>query len=167
MPATTLPNNSFDKAKTVVGRQSVIGITIAASEKVYLVDFVGDGGAIDVARMQAPGAGNGLSFTARTWSKSRTELWKFRTKEIKRVIADFGSLTFHKAGTVTLFIRDPDDAANKVALLSETGFVASIYRDPTEIAHSGDNPSEITIVIESHKDGAVTFTADGDTQAPA
>jgi hypothetical protein len=164
MPGPVIPAVSHDKAKTVIGRKSVLIITPAGgAAKNYLVDFLTDGASTDIGRYQAPGSANGPAYTPKTWEKSIAEMWKFRTKELKKVIADFGSLNFHKAGTATMIIRDPDDAANKAALVSEENFPCSIYRDPSEIQHSGDNPSEITIVIESHKDGRVSIVPDGDT----
>jgi hypothetical protein len=168
MPGPVLPAVTHDKTKTVIGRKSVLIITPAGgAAKNYLVDYLGDGGALDVGRYTAPGADNGPAFTPETWLKSRSELFRFRTKEIKKIIADFGSLNFHTSATATMIVRDPRDAANKAALVSEANFACSVYRDPAEVAHSGDNPSEITIVIESHKDGAITWTPDGDTSAPA
>jgi hypothetical protein len=166
MPATVLPAVTFDKAKTLVGRKSVIQIKLGETPHVFLVDYLGDGGAIEMGSMDGIGSGDNPAYVARTWAKKRTEQWKFRTKEIKKVIATFGSLTFHKDATATMFVRDPADAANKVALLSESDFVCSVYRDPAEIAMNSDG-SEITIVIQSLKDGAVTITPDGDTSAPA
>lgn len=166
--ATVLPAASVDPTKVVVGRQSIIQTKVATVTSVFLTEYLGDAGALDVGRAMLPGANNGPAFVSQTWAKSRTQVYKFRSKEPKKVIAAYGSLNFHiPVATATMFIRDPKDAANTVALLSEEDFACSIYRDPAEIAHSGDNPSEVTICIEAHKDGPVTLTPDGATQAPA
>lgn len=168
MAGPTLPAVTHDAAKSVIGRSSVIllKLTGVVGTKSYLVDYVGDGCSVDVGSYMAPGPDNGPAYVADTWEKSFINLWKFRSKEIKKVNTDFGSLAFHKKGTATLIIRDPRDAANKAALVSEEDFPCSIYRDPAEIAHSGDSPSEITIIVQSTKAGKVTLTPDGDTQAP-
>lgn len=166
MPGPTLPAVTHDTTKTVIGRKTVIIFTPAGgTAKNHLVDYVTDGSSIVVGSYEAPGAANGPAYTAETWEKSFVQMWKFRTKELKKIIADFGGTTFHLKGTCTLIIRDPRDANNKAALVSEENFPASIYRDPAEIAYSGD-PSEITIVVQSLKDGKVTLTPDGDTTAP-
>lgn len=157
-----LPAATFDPTKVVKARQSIISMTIAAATTNLLVDYVTDGSSLDLGRYQAPGTGNGPAFTAGIWEKSRTELYKFRCKEIKKIITLLGSLSGLKHGTCTLYIRDPEDAANTVALKSDD-FACTIYRDPTEIAHSGDNPSEVMLVVESRKDGAVAWDDDAST----
>lgn len=124
-----------------------------------LVDYVGDRGSLDLGRMMAPGANNGPAHTSRVWTKSRAELLAFRTKEIKKVIALLGSLTGIIEGSCTAYVRDPDDVTDVVALKSDD-FPCSIYRDPAEIAHGRDNPSEVTLIIESLKDGPIDWDAD-------
>lgn len=163
-----IPAATFDKLKTLAARQSIIAFTpTGGNETILLVDYVGDTGSMDIGRLMAPGAANGPAFTARSWPKSRAEMVRFRCKEIKKIPALLGGLTGHKTGTGAVYLRDPDDAANTVGLMSDAALPCSLYRDPTEIAHSGDNVSEVTLILESHKDGPITWTPDADLSGGA
>jgi hypothetical protein len=164
--ATEIPAATVDATKLVVSRSSIIQIKVGAATTVLLCEYVGDASQLEIGRAMATGA-DLTAYSLAAWPKSRVELFKFRSRELKKIITAFGSLTFFQDGTATMFIRSVKDAANKVALLSESDFACSIYRDPAEVAYAQDNPSEITMVIEAHKDGPVTLTPDGDTQAPA
>jgi hypothetical protein len=152
------PAATFDPTKTVVARQSIISLTIAAAATHLLGRFVDFDGSQDLGRLMAPGASAGPAYTARIWEKSRAEKLMFKTTEVKKVVTLLGSLTGLKAGTCTAYLRDPDDAANTAALKSDD-FACSIYREGS-LALNGDNPTEVTLVIESRKDGAIAWTAD-------
>jgi hypothetical protein len=155
-----LPSASFDPTKVVTGRLSIISFTPSGGSATnLLVDYVGHSGGLTIGRYSAPGASNGPAFTADQWVQSRAEMFKFKTKELKKIITLLGSLSDHKKGNCVLYIRDPNDATT-VALISDS-FPCSLYRDTTEAQFSGANPAEIDLVIESHKDGAVTLTPDG------
>lgn len=119
-----------------------------------LVEYVSHAPGLSTSRAKGPGANNGPAFTAKVWASDRAEMFKFRSKEIAKIITLLGSLSGLKEGTVTLFVRDPSDAALKVALKSDD-FPCSLYRDQAEMEASAANPSEVTLVIESLKDGAV------------
>lgn len=150
-----------------------VGVTTAASSTnttagsaagsttsllVQLVDF---DGSLDLGRMMMPGAANGPAFTARIWDKSRTEVLKLKTKEVKKVITLLGSLTGKKDGTCTAYIRDVDDLAGKSALLSDA-FACTLYRDPATVGFGAD-ASEVTLCFESRKDGAIAWSQDAST----
>jgi hypothetical protein len=154
-----LPTATFDITKMLVGRQSIIDITIATVHTILLVEYVGHTPGLELGRAQAPGASAGPAYTARVWEKARAEMLKFRTKEIKKVNVLLGSLAGVKTGSCTAYIRDPADLATKVAEKTDD-FACAIYRDSGEAAMSGDNPTELTLVLESLKDGAITFSDD-------
>jgi hypothetical protein len=155
-----LPTATFDPTKVVTGRQSIIAFTPSGESATnLLVDYVSHGAGLQVGRYQAPGASNGPAFTAGNWVIARGEMVKFKCKEIKKIISLLGSLSGFKNGAVVLYIRDPNDSTT-VALISDS-FACSLYRDTDEAAFSGANPTEVTLVIESQKDGEVTLTADG------
>lgn len=157
-----LPTATFDPTKMIVGRQSILVVTIATVATNLLVDLVDFAGSLDIARIQAPGATNGPAYTAKIWDKSRSEMLKVKCKEIKKVITLLGSLTGLKHGTCTAYIRDPEDAANVVALKSDD-FAMTIYRDPADINFSDAAPAEVTLIIESRKDGAIAWDDDAST----
>lgn len=154
-----LPTATTDTTKVVTSRQSIVSVVIATVTTNLLVDYVSHNPGLEVGSYMLPGTSNGPAFVAGNWEKSRGEIWKFRTKEIKKINTLLGSLSGFKEGTAILYIRDAKDSST-VALLSES-FAMSIFRDPAEVEFSGANPSEITLVIASHKDGAVQFTNDG------
>ena len=157
-----LPSASYDATKTVAGRQSILVITPSGGSALnLLVKLLDFDGSLELGRNSAPGASNGPAFTARVWEKSRTEMLKVETEEIEKINTLLGSLTGLKHGTCTAYIRDPDDAASKVAYKSDD-FACSIYRDPASMRFSGDDLTKITLIIESRKDGAITWTADAD-----
>lgn len=156
-----LPTATYDKAKTVVGRQSILTLTIATVATHLLGKVVDYDPTLELGRNQAPGAGGAPARTARVWEKSIAEIVKFETDEIEKVRALLGSFVGKKDGTCTLYVRDPDDAANKVAYKSDD-FPCAIYRDPATIRFSGDNPSTVTLMIESTKDGAIAWVKDAD-----
>lgn len=155
----TIPVAAYDPAKSIIGRQSILAITVGETQTNLLVNYVGHDPGLEIGETQAPGAGNGPAFTDRIWEKSRKELLKFKTKEVKKVIGLLGSLSGSKSGTCTAWIRDPDDASAVVALRTDD-FPCTLYCDTGEEAFSGDNPTELTLVVRSLKDGPVTFTAD-------
>jgi len=161
----TLPTAAYDPTKSVIGRQSILAITIATVTTNLLVNYVGHEPGLEIGETQAPGANNGPAFTDRIWEKSRKELLKFKTKEVKKVGALLGSLSGSKSGTCTAYIRDPDDSTT-VALKTDD-FPCTIYGDTGEAAFSGDNPTELTLVVRSRKDGAITFTPDVAVSAPS
>jgi hypothetical protein len=173
MPETppVLPVAAYDPTSSVIGRSSILSITVGSTVTNLLVNYVSHDPGLEMGESQAPGANNGPAFTDRVWEKARKELFKFKTKEIKKVIALLGSLSGSISGTCTAWIRDPNDAPAKVALKTDD-FPCTIYRDTGEAALSGDNPSEVTLVIRSQKDGAVdirpdvAFTPPGGTPAP-
>ena len=167
----TLPTAAYDPASSVVGRQSILAITIATVTTNLLVNYVSHDPGLEIGETQAPGASNGAAFTDRIWEKARKELLKFKTKEVKKVIALLGSLAGAVSGTCTAWIRDPNDASAVVALMTDD-FPCTIFVDTGEEAFSGDNSTELTLVIRSRKDGAITFGSDvaftppGGTPAP-
>lgn len=157
-----LPTATYDAAQTIAGRQSIVSITPAGGSAVHLlVKLLDYDGTLELARNQAPGASNGPVFTARVWEKSRAEFLKVETEEIEKVKTLLGSLTGLKHGTCTARIRDPEDTAAIVAMQSDD-FACSVYRDPASVRFSGDDLAKVTLVIESRKDGAITWTKDVD-----
>lgn len=152
---------TFDPTKTVVGRNSIITITIAAAATSLLGKLMDFQGNLDLGRLMAPGAANGPAFTARVWEKSRAEFLKFEVREISKVITLLGSLSGKKDGTCTAWVRDPDDAANTAALGTDD-FACSIYLEG-DMRFNEQGEAVRTLVIESRKDGAITFTPDAST----
>jgi hypothetical protein len=155
----TLPTAAYDTTKAVTGRQSILALTIATVTTNLLVNYVSHDPGLEIGESQAPGAGNGPAFTDKIWEKARKELLKFKTKEVKKVITLLGSLSGSKSGTCTAWIRDPDDASAVVALRTDD-FACTIFVDTGEEGFSGDNSTELTLVVRSRKDGAITFTPD-------
>jgi hypothetical protein len=158
-----LPAATYDATQTVVGRQSILVLTPSSGDALNLLVSVLEVDAqLDLGRNKAPGASNGVPYTARVWEKGRAEMLKVETEELEKVNAFLGSLSGKKDGNCTAYIRDPDDAANTVAYKTDN-FACSIYRDPASIRMSGDDTSKATIIIESRKDGPITFTKDAST----
>lgn len=155
-----LPETTFDDTNMVLGRHSIIVFTPAGGggAKEFLVDYLAHLGTLDVGSAQGIGTG-GVAFTAKSWARASDDVFRFRSREIKKLITAFGSLAFFARGTCELFIRDPEDATGKVALLSEA-FACSIYRDPAEAEMSPANPAECTIVVQSLTDDPVELTPD-------
>jgi hypothetical protein len=154
-----LPTATYDPTKTIVGRQLIVSITIAAASTHFLAQLASYDPAAELGRLLAPGASNGPAYTARVWQKSIAEVFKVETEEVEKVRALLGSFVGLKTGTCTIYIRDPDDAANTVAYKSDD-FACTIYRDPATISFGGDNPSKVMLVIESNKDGAISWDDD-------
>lgn len=156
-----LPAATYVDTKTIVGRQSIIVLTVATVPTNLLVDYVSHTPGLELGRYQAPGAA-GPAFTPRTWEKGRAEFFKFKTKEIKKIMTILGGLSARKVGTCTAYICDPQDAAGKVAIKTDD-FPCSIYLDSGDQEYSPTaSPTEVTVVLESHKDGAITLSVDGD-----
>lgn len=157
-----LPIATFDPTKTIVGRQLIISITIAAATTNFLASLAAYDPTAELGRLMAPGASNGPSFTARVWQKSIGELFKVETAEVEKVRALLGSFVGLKSGTCTIYVRDPDDAADTVAYKSDN-FACAIYRDPSTINLGGDAESKVMLCIESNKDGAIAWDDDAST----
>lgn len=161
-----LPAATFTKTNVVVGNQCILEITPPGAEPVailFLVNNLAERPNLTISRHGAPGANNGPEFTARTWVQARGEAFAIRTSEVKKVLTLLGGMSGHRTGdTAKFYVRDQTDANGKVALVSDA-FPCSIYRDPTEAAFSPATPAEVTIVVESLKDGPVTWTPDADT----
>lgn len=152
---------TFDPAVTVVGRNSIITITIAAVATSLLGKLMDFQGTLNLGRLLAPGASNGPAYTARTWEQSRAELLKFEVRELSKLITLLGSMSGKKDGTCTAWVRDPDDAAGKAALGTDD-FACSIYAEG-DVRFNEQGEAVRTLVIESRKDGAITFTPDATT----
>ena len=152
---------TFDPTKTIAGRNSIITITISAVATSLLGKLIDYQGTLELGRLLAPGASNGPVYTARVWEKSRTEFLKFEVREISKLITLLGSLTGKKDGTCTAWIRDPDDAASTAALGTDD-FACSIHREG-DMRFSEQGEAVTTLVIESRKDGPITFTPDAST----
>jgi len=162
MPAPTLPTATFDPTGVVIGRKSLITITpTGGTATSLLVDYVSHNGGLTMGFYEAPGAAQGAAFVAGNWEKSRAELFKFKCKEISKLIT-LGLMSGSVVATAQLFIRDPKDAVSTVAILSEA-FACTIFRDTGDAAFEAANPAEVTITIQSNKDGAVTLTHAGAT----
>lgn len=157
-----LPTATFDPTKTIVGRQLIVSLTISAVTTNFLAKVASYEPAAEQGRLQAPGASNGPAFTARVWQKSIAEIIKIETEEVEKVRALLGSFVGQKTGTCTIYIRDPDDAANTVAYKSDD-FACTIYRDAGAIGFGGDDASKVMLVIESNKDGAIAWDDDAST----
>lgn len=157
-----LPTATFDPSKTIVGRQCIVSLTIAAVSTHFLAQVAAYDPAAELGRLLAPGASNGPAYTSRVWQKAIAEIFKFETEEVEKVRSLLGSFVGLKSGTCTIYIRDPDDAANTVAYKSDD-FACAIYRDPGTIAFGGDNPAKVMLVIESNKDGAIAWDDDAST----
>lgn len=158
-----IPAAAYSKANTVVGNQCILQITPPGAEPVdilFLANNLAERPNLAIGRHGAPGANNGPEYTARTWVQSRGESFAIRTSEVKKVLTLFGGMSGHRTGdTAKIYIRDQTDAAGNVALESE-GFPCSIYRDPSEAGYSTSGPAEVTIVVESLKDGPVEWEPD-------
>ncbi len=152
---------TFDPTKTVVGRNSIVTITIGGAPTNLLGKLMDYVGTLDLGRLLAPGASNGPAYTARVWEKSRAEFLKFEVKEISKLITLLGSLSGKKDGTCTAWVRDPDDAADTAALKTDD-FACSIYAEG-DMRFNEQGEAVRTLVIESRKDGPITFTADAST----
>lgn len=152
---------TFDPTKTVVGRNSIITVTIAAAPTSLLGKLMDYQGTLNLGRLLAPGAANGPAFTARTWEQSRAEFLKFEVKELSKLITLLGSMSGKKDGTCTAWVRDPDDAAATAALGTDD-FACSIYAEG-DVRFNEQGEAVRTLVIESRKDGPITFTPDAST----
>lgn len=158
-----LPAATHLKADTLVGRQTIINVAFAAGDPVNLLVSIVDIDAIlEILRNKAPGADNGPTYTQRAWESDRSEMIKAETDEIAKVISILGSLSGRKDATVTVYIRDPKDAANTVAYKSDA-FACSVYRDPASIRVSSAAASRTTLIFESHKDGPIAWSKDAST----
>jgi hypothetical protein len=157
-----LPTATFDPTKTIVGRQLIVSLTIATVTTNFLAQLAAYDPTAELARLLAPGASNGPAYTARVWQKAVAEILKVETEEVEKVRALLGSFIGLKTGTCTIYIRDPDDAANTVAYKSDD-FACTVYRDPSTISFGGDSPSKVMLVIESNKDGAIAWDDDAST----
>jgi hypothetical protein len=157
-----LPTATYDPTKTVVGRQCIVSLTIAAASTHFLAQVASYDPTVELGRLLAPGASNGPAFTARVWQKAVAEVFKFETEEVEKVRSLLGSFVGLKTGTCTIYIRDPEDAAATVAYKSDD-FACAIYRDPATISFGGDNPAKVMLVMESLKDGAIAWDDDAST----
>lgn len=124
-----------------------------------LVEYLSHAPGLATASAQAPGAGNNPAYIGAVWETERSEMLKFRCKEIPKVITMLGSLSGLKNGSSQAYIRDPRDVAT-VALITDA-FASTVYRDPAEAEFSKANPTEVTIVVQSRKDGPIEFTPAG------
>ena len=66
-----------------------------------LVEYVSHAPGLAVNRAKGPGADNGPAFTAKVWATERSEMFKFRSKEIAKISALLGSLSGIKEGAAT------------------------------------------------------------------
>lgn len=154
-----LPSATFDPSKTIVGRQLIVSVTIAAVTTNFLAQLAAYDPVAELGRLQSPGASNGPAYTSRVWQRSIGEMFKIETEEVEKVRALLGSFVGLKSGTCTIYVRDPDDAANTVAYKSDD-FACAIYRDPGTINFGGDAASKVMLCIESNKDGAIAWDDD-------
>lgn len=162
----SVPAAVFEVLKTITTRQAILVLTpTGGSATNLLVDNFSDVSQLTVGRTGGIGASNGPAYTASAHVSNRAEMYRARTKEIKKIVTAFGGLSFFKTGTCTIFKRDPRDATDVVALKSEDTFACAFYRDAAEIAGSPAGADEITIMIESLKDGEITWSPDADVSA--
>ncbi|MBM3852448.1 MAG: hypothetical protein FJ399_04750 [Verrucomicrobia bacterium] len=152
---------TFDPTLTITGRNSIITLTIGGTPTSLLGKLLDYQRNLDMGRLMAPGASNGPVYTARTWVKSRVEIFKFEVRELSKLITLLGSMAGKKDGTCTVWVRDPDDAAN-VAALKTDDFACSVYAEG-DVRFGEQGESVATLVIESRKDGDITFTPDAAT----
>lgn len=157
-----LPTVTHTPANTVYGGRSFLvftpsGVSPTPVEVISkMVDYTGDS---ELAQRLVPDA-KGVMRPDRIVRKSAGESFTFETEELAKVTAILGGgLNGLATGTAVVFITDPDDAAGKVAIKSES-FPCIVQRDGN--VSFNDDFAKAKIKVTSTKVGDITFTLDGD-----
>lgn len=154
-----LPTSPFDAAESIFAGLSIIDfIPSGGVSTVFESRLLDEEPEQEEKALEMPDA-NGVLREVRSVLTKQKETYKFELVEPKRLLTIFGgALSGRVTGTVTLFIPDPDDAAGKVALTSES-FACTITRDGG-VKFGDADFTKATIKITSNKQGSVTWTAD-------
>ena len=103
----------------------------------------------------------GVLRPARIVRTKHSETWTFQLDEVKRLLEIFaGALSGFKSATATIWVPDPQDTTGNVSLKSETDFSCTVARDGDMMFGNADF-SKSTVKVESQKNGAIAWTADG------
>lgn len=159
-----VPNASFAPADTVYGVVSYIEFTpagvgaVAVAARCKMLDADAQN---EIKFRKVPDAA-GVLRKDRAVRAEAGEEFTFEIEELKKgsqfLLAAGTTLNGFARGTATIWITDPDDAANKAKLKSEA-FPCCLVRDGS-VAFK-DDFSMMKIKITSLKAGDVTFTYDG------
>lgn len=161
-----LPEVTFSPSDVVIGHTSILQLIhptgpTTTNIKVKVVDYDGEN---ELLRIAFPDA-NGVKRTRKVIRAGSKEMFKFETKEWKKVVTLLGGkltdvIEFTSA---QVWIRDHDDASGSVALKTDA-FASAGYRENGSnrfAAEGGDDAgTTVTLVIESLKDGDITITND-------
>jgi len=161
-----LPTSPFDTAKSIYAGLSIISLKIPAggSAVIYEARKLDQPTEQSEKSIEMPDA-TGVLRRVRTVLTNQQESFMFELVEPKRLLTIFGnSLSGRKTGTCIIYIPDPNDAAGKVALTSETDIPVTVTRDGGLTFGDADF-TKATIKIESNKLGAITWTADASVPA--
>jgi len=154
----TLPNVNPDPTKTIVGQGCQFSFLVSGgTQKNYKGKISIEYAEPEKVERKVPSTGGAL-IVDRTVILSRTLSAKLTVDEFSTDNLIFLN-SVSQSGTGRLWIRDPDDAANTVALLSnEFNCVVSASGS---IAFDQATFAEFTVNIEIN--GTFTLTADGST----
>jgi hypothetical protein len=157
--AITLPSVSADPTDTIIGQTVIFSFTPSGGSNGNVrAKIASINAAVEKAERKAYNSTSGYIDTDRTVVTSVK--WTVRL-----TLDEFGTtaMTYinnaYQAGEGRMWIVDPDDAANTVALLSNN-FNCTVSPDG-DISFQGDQFSEFNIVVDIA--GTFSWTADGAT----
>jgi hypothetical protein len=159
----TIPTVAFDSTNTIIPRKTYLTLTPTvagvAGTPVSIPGKVAEyGDAIETTTRDVPDA-DGFLRPDREVPKTRKQTLKFEVEDVKTLGGAFGGATVEGGlakGTAELFVVDPDDAANKLALHSNV-FKASWKIDGGMKLNTGEL-SKVTLLINALE--KVTLTPD-------
>lgn len=159
------PSVTYSPTDVVIGHTSLILLTpsvgTAVPLKCKVLDYDGEN---ELLRKKFPDT-DGVARVRAVRRSGATEMFLVETREYKKLVTLLGGAMTKPVdfSTAQVWIRDYDDAATKTALKTDA-FSATVYRqngaNRFEAAGGDDAGTPIVLVIESTKDGDVTFTID-------
>lgn len=157
----TLPSVSADDAATILGQKCIFAFLEDGGTQVNLrAKVAGLTPTIEKVERKRPDDTSGLIVTGRTAVTGIKWALRLTFDEISTTLLDFFNTPYY-VGTGRLWIGDPDDAENTVALLSNE-FDCTVSPDG-EVSFQADTFSEAALAVDIA--GTFTLSADASTTA--
>ena len=153
---------SFDKTKTLKGAWGRIDFTPTggALTKISCKMFDPDG-KLSTVLLKQPDAAGILRDVDDVPLEASETVTAVDLEEIDVMLALLGGLTGHLKGTATLYLRDPRDAAGKVAYKTNT-FACSVKRPDGALRIGGADFSKTSIIFTNLSGAMITWSRAAD-----
>ena len=163
-----LPSVTFSKSDVVIGHTSILqlistgGSPTTTNLRCKVLDYDGSN---EKLRVKFPTAADGVKRTRRVRRIAASEMLVLEISEWKKLVTLLGGKLVDcvEMTSAQLWVLDQDDASGSVAMKTDA-FACSIYLEDGkkrfEAAGGDDAGTKGVLIVESIKDGDITFTND-------